>query len=126
MQKPSKDLLPRFVLIESSIFTDNRITSTEKLLYSYICLLTNNKKLCCFATNKYFATIFNLKPRQIQNCLSNLRKYNYIIIRNENNKRFINTTLNHFLDKREMINESIEDIANFEEILSYNYLEENE
>lgn len=126
MQKPSKDLLPRFVLIESSIFTDNRITSTEKLLYSYICLLTNNKKLCCFATNKYFATIFNLKPRQIQNCLSNLKKYNYIIIRNENNKRFINTTLNHFLDKREMINETIEDIANFEEILSYNYLEENE
>ncbi len=126
MQKPSKDLLPRFVLIESSIFTDNRITSTEKLLYSYICLLTNNKKLCCFATNKYFAQIFNLKPRQIQNCLSNLKKYNYIIIRNENNKRFINTTLNHFLDKREMINDSIEDIANFEEILSYNYLEENE
>ena len=126
MQKPSKDFLPRFVLIESSIFTDNRITSTEKLLYSYICLLTNNKKLCCFATNKYFSKIFNLKPRQIQNCLSNLKKYNYIIIRNENNKRFINTTLNHFLDKREMINESIEDIANFEEILSYNYLEENE
>lgn len=118
-----KNLLPRFVIIESSLFTDNRISSNEKLLYSYICLLTNNKKLACFATNKYLAKIFNVSERQIQNYLFNLKKYNYIIVRYEKNKRYINTLINTVLDTREHFNK---EMSNIEELFNFDWLNENE
>ena len=107
--KPREELLPNFVVIESQVLIDNRINSNEKLLYSYICLLTNNKRLSCFANNKYLARIFNVSERQIQNYLKNLKKYNYICITVENgNKRKINTIINTFLSSREKINDEIE------------------
>lgn len=117
-------ILPHFVVIESQILTDNRIKANEKLLYSYICLLTNNKKLSCFATSKYLASIFNVTDRQIRTYLKNLKKYGYINITIENNnKRIINTTINTFLEKRKDLNDELsEEIFNFD----FNWLNEKD
>jgi len=118
--KPKIDNLPNFTVIESQILIDNNITSAEKLLYSYICLLTNNKKLSCFATTKYLSNIFNTSERQIRRYLSNLKKHNYITVRILNgNKREINTTLNTFLENRHSENLKND---NFEDVYEYDWL----
>lgn len=121
MKINDKDL-PNFVVIESQILVDNRISAMEKLVYSYICLLNHNDRLSCFANNKYLAGLFKKSERQIQNYLRNLKKYNYITTRYDKfNHRLINTTINTFLDTRSKINDEIELLQqNFD--FEYNWL----
>ena len=55
------------------------ISDFEKILFAEIDLMTNRKGYC-FASNKYFAKLFNKTAQHISRSISNLKKANLIDI----------------------------------------------
>lgn len=48
-----RDNIPVFVVVESDLLLDKKLTSTEKLLYGIICALSTNKEGACYAHSNY-------------------------------------------------------------------------
>lgn len=71
-----------FAQIPTSILHDKALLPSEKLLYAEIMSLTNAKGYC-WASNKYFAEIFDASTRSVQGWLSKLRDSGYIMIEYE-------------------------------------------
>ena len=93
--------VPAWVCIEADVLVSNALTSTEKVLYALISALSNNEKKKCFATNKYLGSVLDIKERNVQYCLKKLRDLKLIEFQFENNRRFITTTVNSFIDYRQ-------------------------
>ena len=95
---------PTFTVVETDLILDTRLSDSEKLLYSFIVVLCNNKENTCFATNSYFSTLMNCDTRTIQRYLFNLRKYGYIKIDiKEENRRTIQPMICKFIkDRKEL------------------------
>lgn len=111
-----EEKLPVFVALETDVLLDQRLTSTEKILYSIICALANNTTKCCYASNKYICRLINLNKRQLVYCLNKLKQLNYISVTIINgNKRKITPTINKFLEIR---NEKIKNI----QLIDYDWL----
>ena len=123
MNEKNKTIFPSYIVVDSSLFLDQRFSSTDKVLYGLIVALSNNDKHKCFATNNYFANALNLKKRQVQNCLNKLRNYCYISIMFENNKRIITTFINKQIEKRDNLNGSK---RNQVEIFTYDWINEED
>lgn len=83
-----------YTILESSVILDKNLSSTEKILYSLICLFSNNKKGYCFKSNNELMEIMNLKHRQFYYCITSLKKYNYIIIKKVNTRTYIMPVIN--------------------------------
>ena len=110
--------ISNFIVIESQILFDMRLSNTEKILYSYISALTNNKSSSCFATTDYLSKTAGIKSRQLKYCLQKLIKLNYITIEIKNgNKRIIRTVLSKFIEDRS-------EEAKHTELFDYNWLGE--
>lgn len=114
--------IPNFIIIEKDILIDSRLSDKEKIVYSLICSLSNNKNKSCFANNKYICNLSNIKIRQLQNILNHLKELKYIIIHKKNNKRIITPTINKFLNERNNFN--FDD--NFDDLFDYdnNWIDE--
>ena len=56
---------------------DKKVSSTAKLIYAEINSLTN-KRGFCYASNSYFAKLYNVSKQSINNCLKNLEENGYI------------------------------------------------
>ena len=83
MEKPNY-----YSILPAEVRYDKRLTANEKLLYSEITSLTS-KTGECWASNEYFASIYELSIRSITRMIANLKKYGYInivMIRKENSK----------------------------------------
>lgn len=108
--------IPNFIIIEKDILIDSRLSDKEKIVYSLICSLSNNKKKCCYANNKYICNLSNIKIRQLQNILNHLKELKYIIIHKKNNKRIITPTINKFLNERNNFNfdDNFDDLFDYE------------
>lgn len=91
--------IPNFIVIPKSVYFDKRLNFSDKIIFGIITALSNNDKNACFCSNIYFTNITNLTDRQIRNCLSNLKKYNYIKINFEKSKRRIRTFVDETLYK---------------------------
>ena len=72
MDKPSY-----YAVIPANVRYDNRLTADEKLLYGEITCLTS-KTGECWATNNYFASLYDVSKQTISKRISNLVKYGYI------------------------------------------------
>lgn len=106
-----------FFMIEADIFLNRKLSSTDKILYGLINALNQNGP--CYARTNHLMKIMNLSRRQIQKSLSKLKEFNYIDVRIENNnKRYIITTLHKFIEDRQQSNESTQ-------LFDYNWLEDN-
>lgn len=105
-----------FTIIDNSLFLDSRISSTDIIIYGLIASLSNNDKKACYCSNSYLAKIKNITVRQVQNCLSKLKKYNYITIEFENSKRLIRTYIDYQVYKRNIENN----------LVDYDWLNESE
>ena len=73
-----------YAIIPAVVRYDKDLTDKAKLLYSEITCLCN-KEGYCFATNNYFANLYNCTPRAIQFTISKLQEKGYIKIIIENN-----------------------------------------
>ncbi len=72
MEKPSY-----YAIIPANVRYDTKLTADEKLLYGEITCLAN-KTGECWASNKYFADLYNVSKVTISRRISNLVKYGYI------------------------------------------------
>lgn len=118
-----RENIPIFVVIESDILLDTRLTSTDKILYAVICTLSTNKEHSCFANSEYLCRLLNIHERQLRNCLQHLSKYKYISIKFIKNRRYIKPTINKFLQIRSQRSRNIEQGSIFTD---YNWLEDND
>lgn len=87
-----------YAFIPGRVLLDNRINSTEKILYTEIMALTN-KYGFAFATNSYLGELLDLSTRQIARALESLRSLNYIKYGSDlKNKRLLYLMFNKSLD----------------------------
>lgn len=68
-----------YAIIPANVRYDEELTPNAKLLYGEITALTNEKGYC-WATNNYFANLYNVYPTTISKWLRTLKEKNYISI----------------------------------------------
>lgn len=73
-----------YAIIPATVRYDKDLTDKAKLLYGEITCLCN-KEGYCFATNNYFANLYNCTSRAIQFTISKLQEKGYIRVIVENN-----------------------------------------
>ena len=73
-----------YAIIPAVVRYDKDLTDKAKLLYAEITCLCN-KEGYCFATNNYFANLYNCTSRTIQLTISKLQEKGYIKVIIENN-----------------------------------------
>lgn len=73
-----------YAIIPANVRYDPELTEKAKLLYGEITCLSN-KEGYCFATNNYFANLYNCTTRAIQNAISKLQERGYINVVIEDN-----------------------------------------
>lgn len=73
-----------YAIIPATVRYDKDLTDKAKLLYGEITCLCN-KEGYCFATNNYFANLYNCTSRAIQFTISKLQEKGYIRVILENN-----------------------------------------
>lgn len=66
-----------YAIIPACVRYDNRLKPNEKLLYSEITALSNKTGLC-FATNKYFADLYEVEVETISRWIRHLKDLGYI------------------------------------------------
>ncbi len=66
-----------YAIIPATVRYDKKLKANEKLLYGEITSLTN-KTGECWATNKYFADLYEVSIRSISSWISNLEREGYI------------------------------------------------
>ena len=72
IEKPSY-----YAILPANVRYDNRLKPMEKLLYCEITsLLTMNGK--CFASNEYFARLYDIEAKTVSGYISHLKKLGYI------------------------------------------------
>lgn len=68
-----------YAIIPASVRYDKRLNSTTKLLYGEITSLSN-KEGFCWASNSYFAELYDVVPHTISKLISQLAQCGYITI----------------------------------------------
>ena len=72
MEKPNF-----YGIMPADVRYDKNLKPMEKILYTEITALTNSKGYC-FATNSYFAELYEVHKNTVGNWISNLEKQGYI------------------------------------------------
>lgn len=67
-----------YAIIPATVRYDNELTPNEKLLYGEITSLTQ-KTGECWATNSYFAELYNLTPQSVSRMVRHLAEKGYLI-----------------------------------------------
>lgn len=86
-----KEIPNYYSIIPANVRYDKRLKPNEKLLYGEITALSN-KNGYCFATNKYFASLYNVSIKTISLWINELKEYGYInidFIYKENSKEIM-------------------------------------
>lgn len=95
-----------FIMKPRILFNDKNLSRTDTDLLSLIISLALNNDYC-YANNKYLAKYINTSIRTISESLSKLKKYNYIIVKNDNGKRKI------YLNNEKIPTKIVDDVADF-------------
>lgn len=77
-----------YAILTADVRYDTRLSSTAKLLYAEISALSS-KTGYCFATNGYFAWLYDISERQVTKIIKSLSEFGYIAIEYKNNMRRI-------------------------------------
>lgn len=83
-----------YAIIPANVRYDKELSANAKLLYGEITSLCNDKGYC-WATNQYFANLYEVSDRTIQNLIKQLADKNFIHIQIINNSKrliYINFT----------------------------------
>ena len=68
-----------FAILPADIRYDKKLKANEKLLYSEITSLSSTEGYC-WASNNYFAKLYNVSKRTVQRWLFSLQSYGHIKI----------------------------------------------
>ena len=110
-----------FAIIPANVRYDKNLNPNAKLLYGEITALSN-KKGYCYATNEYFAELYNLSTRTITELVKKLEDSKYIFCEIET-KRFEDGTVKK---ERKIYINHIEVLQqNHIEVFPQNHIEEN-
>lgn len=71
-----------YSILTANIRYDEKLSDSEKILFSEITALSN-KYGYCTATNNYFSELYNVSKRTISTRISNLKKLGYLYIQTE-------------------------------------------
>lgn len=114
-----------YAVIPAQVRYDKHLSSTAKIIYAEITSLTNATGYC-YASNKYFAKLFDLEIRQVQNIIKSLKINKHIIIEiYDNNKRKIFITNNTKLSRDHELSDVFSSTATFcNEFFDYDWLNE--
>ena len=66
-----------YAIIPAEVRYDKRLRANEKLMYGEITCLTQ-KEGYCYASNNYFASLYDVTPQAVSQWVSNLEKAGYI------------------------------------------------
>lgn len=110
-----------YAIIPANVRYDKNLNSTAKLLYGEITALSN-KKGYCYATNDYFAELYNLSTRTITELVKKLEDSKYIFCEVET-KRFEDGTVKK--ERKIYINHIEVFPQNHIEVFPQNHVEEN-
>jgi uncharacterized phage protein (TIGR02220 family) len=86
MEKPSY-----YAILTADVRYDENLNANEKLLFAEITALTNATGQC-WASNNYFARLFNVTPQAVSKWINKLKKLGYIEVEmkyDENNPKVI-------------------------------------
>ena len=86
MEKPSY-----YAILTADVRYDEKLNANEKLLFAEITALTNATGQC-WASNNYFARLFNVTPQAVSKWINKLKKLGYIEVEmryDENNPKVI-------------------------------------
>ena len=72
-----------FSILTADVRYDNRLSASEKVLYSEITALAN-KEGYCYATNRYFAELYECTEKTISVQIKKLAEFGYVTISIEN------------------------------------------
>lgn len=116
-----------YIIIESDVLKDKNLNNSEKVLYGLICLYSSNEKGYCFKNYKQLAEIMNISDRQFYRCINNLKERNYIIVEKTKTRCFIMPVINQiYLEAKKRREDRQNELKNqYEDILDYNWLNEN-
>jgi len=84
-----------YAVIPANVRYDNRLKLLSRMLYGEITALCNEKGYC-WATNRYFAELYDVSNTTISSCISQLKEFGYIhveIIYKEGSKEILNRYL---------------------------------
>ena len=110
--------MDNFIVIEGAVYSDNRLTATDILIYGIIASLTNNYNCYCYASNSFIAEKRGLSERQVRKSIAKLKQLNYLVVVFEKNKRYIYTYLSKKIKERNMNNNL--------DIFHYDWLNDND
>ena len=79
-----------YAIIPADVRYDDRLTPNAKLLYGEITALSN-KKGFCFATNNYFAELYNVSKVSISKWINQLIEFDYLNVQYELDENKIST-----------------------------------
>ena len=71
-----------YAILPANIRYHSSLTANEKILYAEITALAS-KEGYCWATNKYFASLYGVSPRTITRWISKMHDLGFISIENE-------------------------------------------
>ena len=75
-----------FAIIPANVRYDKELTANAKLLYGEITALCNEKGFC-WATNQYFADLYEIHPNSISRLISQLEKRGYLRLDIQQNEK---------------------------------------
>lgn len=78
----------KYVQVPMAVLTDEKISSTAKLLMGLITTLSM-KDGYCYASNRYLSNLLKVSKRTISSSITTLRRNNYLKIDNEDSARKI-------------------------------------
>jgi len=100
------------VYIPSEILFNESLSPTEKLLFAEIDALDKLEKGGCFAGNDRLAKLIGIKVRQVQQCISNLKKHGFIKQSSFNGRqRVLNSNLKYVIRGAENCMSAIQETA---------------
>lgn len=106
-----------YVILESNLLLDKRISDKEIRIYALISNYANNKNGYCYLSYSQLYKILNISKRQFIRCLNNLVKLNYIAKIKKTNRIYLAPIINKTIIMRNY-NQKIS------ELFDYNWLEE--
>lgn len=102
-----------YVILESNLLLDNRISDKEIRVYALISNYANNKNGYCYLSYSQLYNILNISKRHFIRCLNNLVELNYITKIKKNNRVYLAPIINKTIMLRNY-NQKMNDLFDYD------------